>query len=128
MERAGRLAKVILLIDDPLDLEGAGDRGRLLLGSYVRIDIEGPEIRDVYELPRSIVHENDTIWVMNAENELVIRSLEVLVGRVDSVLARVSLGPGESIITSPLGVALPGMPLERIGTTEDAPTDGGVDS
>ena len=128
VERAGRLAKVILLIDDPLDLEGTGERGRLLLGSYVRIDIEGPEIRDVYELPRSIVHENDTIWVMNAENELAIRPLEVVVGRIDSVLARVSLGPGESIITSPLGVALPGMPLERIGATEDAPTDGGVDS
>ena len=75
-----------------------------------------------------LIHENDTVWVMTAENELAIRTLEVMVGRVESVLARLQLAPGESIITSPLGVALPGMPLERIGGAAGAPTDGGVDS
>lgn len=123
VERSGRLAKVILLIDDPLNLERRPDRDPLLLGSYVRVDIEGPEIRDVVELPRSVLHENDTVWIMDAEDRLAIRPVEVVVGRPDSVLARVELGPTESIVTSPLGVAIEGMPLEglrAVGTGSSA--------
>ncbi len=117
VERSGRLAKVILLIEDPLNLAGDPDRSKLLLGSYVKIDIQGPEITGVVELPRSVIHEDDTIWVMNADDELAIRTVEVVVGRPDTVLARVELSPGESIITSPLGVAISGMPLERLGSS-----------
>ena len=120
VERSGRLAKVILLIDDPLNRDEEPGRTPLLLGSYVRIEIEGPEITDVIELPRSIIHEDDTIWVMTNDDTLAIRKLDVIVGRIDSVLARVELAPGEEIVTSPLGVALPGMPLERLGGDDAA--------
>ena len=120
VERSGRLAKVILLIDDPLNRDEEPGRTPLLLGSYVRIEIEGPEITDVIELPRSIIHEDDTIWVMTNDDTLSIRKLDVIVGRIDSVLARVELAPGEEIVTSPLGVALPGMPLERLGGDDAA--------
>ena len=116
VERSGRLAKVILLINDPLNLARDPESGPLLLGSYVRIEIEGPEIKDVVELPRSVVHEDDTVWVMDARNELSVRTIEVVVGRPDTVLARVDLAPDESIITSPLGVAIKGMPLEKLNS------------
>lgn len=116
VERSGRLAKVILLIEDPLNLERDPGRGRLLLGSYVKIEIQGPEITGVVELPRSVVHEDDTIWVMDTNDELAIRTIEVVVGRPDTVLAKVQLSQGESIITSPLGVAISGMPLEQLGS------------
>ena len=117
VERSGRLAKVILLIEDPLNLARDPDRGRLLLGSYVKIEIQGPEITGVVELPRSVIHEDDTIWVMDTKDELAIRRIEVVVGRPDTVLAKVELSQGESIITSPLGVAISGMPLEQLGSS-----------
>ena len=54
---------------------------------------------------------------MDTKDELAIRRIEVVVGRPDTVLAKVELSQGESIITSPLGVAISGMPLEQLGSS-----------
>ena len=115
VERAGRLAKVILKVKDPLALAPDSTKEKLLLGSYVRAEIDGPIIEGVMEIPRFLVHEKDTIWVITSENTLAIRSIEVVSGRENTVLARVDLQPDEAIVTSPLTVAIPGMPLERFG-------------
>ena len=118
VERSGRLARVIIEILDPLNRGGAPDQGVLLLGSYVRVEIEGPVIEDVIELPRSVLRENDTILVMDDSQLLAVRNYTVVLGRADTVLARIELQPGDRIITSPLGVAISGMPLEEIGSME----------
>ncbi|MHC4792795.1 MAG: efflux RND transporter periplasmic adaptor subunit, partial [Planctomycetota bacterium] len=124
VERAGRLARVRILVEDPLGLEDAGSRDEtldpLLLGSYVRVEITGPPVEGVLELPRAVVRNNESIWVMDAGRRLRFRDLDVIVGRPDTVLARVALEPGDEIVSSPLPVAIPGMPLERLGAPGDA--------
>lgn len=124
VERAGRLARVRILVEDPLGLQrgDAGDEALdpLLLGSYVRVEIEGPRVEDVLELPRAVVRNNQSIWVMDAGNRLRFRDLQVIVGRPDTVLGRVGLEPGDEIVSSPLPVAIPGMPLERLDPAGDA--------
>lgn len=136
VERAGRLARVRVLVDDPLgtgtepDLSGMA-QVPLLLGSYVRVRIEGPALEDVVELPRSVVRPNETLWVMTADGRLDVRPIEILVGRPETVVVRSMLGPDEQIVASPLPVALPDMMLQRIdpldGTGEiaGAPANGG---
>ncbi|MEE2681284.1 MAG: efflux RND transporter periplasmic adaptor subunit [Planctomycetota bacterium] len=114
VERSGRLAKVIIQILDPLNREEVADRGVLLLGSYVRVEIEGPTIAEVVELPRSVLQENDTVWVMDANRRLAIRSYELVLGRNDSILAKVEFENGDELITSPLGIAISGMRLESL--------------
>ncbi len=119
VERSGRLARVRIAVDDPfgLDAETSPDQPTslpLLLGSYVRVEIEGPTVEDVVELPRSVVRENDTVWVKAADDLLRIQPVEIVVGRPRTVLVRSFLGPDEEIVASPLPVAIPGMPLERI--------------
>ncbi len=113
VERAGRLARVRVVVEDPLGLEDGAASVPLLVGSYVRVGIEGPEVDDVVELPRAVVRDNDSVWLMNVDRELEIRPLEIVEGRPDTVLARLELATGEEIVTSPLPVAIPGMPLER---------------
>ena len=114
VERSGRLAKVILTVSDPINREGVTDRGALLLGSYVRVDIAGPEVRGVVEIPRSVLQENDTVWVMDSQNTLAFRQADVVMGRTDTVLARIPFEPGDQIITSPMGMAIEDMLLERL--------------
>ena len=116
VERDGRLAQVILSINDPLAKDSASETDRILLGSYVRVEIMGPEIDGVIEIPRSVIHENDTVRVMDSNNQLAIRTLDILVGRTDSVLANATLQDGDEIIASPLGVPITGMALRRLGT------------
>ena len=101
---------------------------------YVRVEIAGPRVEDVLELPRAVIRNNETIWVMDADGKLRFRDLAVIVGRPKTVLGRVALEPGDEIVSSPLPVAIPGMLLERIdaaggvgGSAETDDPDPGVD-
>ncbi|MEE2894553.1 MAG: efflux RND transporter periplasmic adaptor subunit [Planctomycetota bacterium] len=119
VERAGRLAKVRILVDDPLaSTSEPTDPGTadvpLLLGSYVRVEIGGPRLEQVMELPRAVVRANDTVWIMGDDRRLDIRPVAIRVGRPDTVVVDAMLEPGEEIVSSPLPAAIPGMPLERI--------------
>lgn len=125
VDRAGRLARVRIAVRDPLGLElpleaRAADELPadlpLLLGSYVRVRIDGPTIEDVIELPRGVLRDNATVWVKDRDDLLRIAPVDVVVGRPDTVVVRRFLEAGEEIVTSPLPVAIPGMPLERVGT------------
>ena len=122
VERAGRLARVRVIVDDPLaSIENVepGSPGDvpLLLGSYVRVEIAGPILENVAELPRSVIRAEETIWIMNPDGRLEIRPVEILVSRPDTVVIRSILRPEEEIVASPLAVALEGMDLERIDGT-----------
>ncbi len=124
VERSGRLARVRIAVMDPLglappDADAAMSPDErpdlpLLLGSYVRVEIAGPTLDDVVELPRGVIRDNETIWVRDAESRLRIQPVDILVGRPQTVLVRAFLGPDEEIVASPLPVAIPGMPLERL--------------
>ncbi len=111
----GRMAQVLVAIADPLELEKpAQDRRPLLLGEYVRVEIEGPVLRDVIVLPRNAIREGTRVWVKNAGNQLEVRPVEVVLSRKDTVLISQGLEDGEAIITSQVPAAIPGLPLETL--------------
>ncbi len=118
----GRMARVLVLVPDPLGLKpGAGPGSALLLGEYVRVEILGPTLPQMIVLPRSSLREDERVWVYNARQELEIRQVEVALRRRDSVLIRAGLADGDHIITSTLPAALPGMRLQAV-VAEPAPT------
>ncbi len=111
----GRMAQVLVAIADPLELEKpAQDRRPLLLGEYVRVEIEGPVLRDVIVLPRNAIREGTRVWVKNAGNQLEVRPVEVILSRKDTVLISQGIEDGEAIITSQVPAAIPGLPLETL--------------
>ena len=71
LESKGRMARLLISVPDPLRNEKGGVP--LLLGSYVEVEIEGRLLDDVAVLDRSLVHDGDCVWVMNASDELEIR-------------------------------------------------------
>lgn len=116
VERAGRLARVRILVENPLGLatDASDSVDPLLLGAYVRVEITGPMVDEVIELPRSVIRNDQNVWVMDAKSTLQFRKVNAIVGRPNTVLARVALEPGDEIVTSPLPAAIPGMLLERL--------------
>lgn len=111
----GRMAQVLVAIQDPLELEKP-DNGRrpLLLGEYVRVEIEGPALRDVIVLPRPTIREGSRVWVKNAENQLEVRQVDVVLSRKETVLISRGLRDGEQVITSQLTAAIPGLLLRTV--------------
>ncbi len=111
----GRMAQVLVSITDPLELaKPARVRRPLLLGEYVRVEIQGPELHDVIVLPRDAIREGSRVWVKNAENQLDVRPVEVVLSRKETVLIGQGLRDGEEVITSQVPAAIPGLPLQTV--------------
>ena len=111
----GRMARVLVLVPDPLGLKPSDEhRSSLLLGEYVRVEILGPTLSQAIVLPRSSLREEERVWVYNAQQELEIRQVEVALRRRDSVLIQAGLADGDRVVTSSLPAALPGMRLQAV--------------
>ncbi len=113
LDAAGRLARLIVAVDDPLGLKSGAKP--LLLRSYVRVDILGPEIKDVYRIPRTALHEGNTLWIKNDQDKLEFRKVTILFSETEDIIIDEGLRPGEKIIVSPLPLAIPGMDLRTQG-------------
>ncbi len=130
LDPVGRMARVLVQIEDPLGLEapkesatGEGEetqprRRRLpmLLGSYVHVDIEGRTMADVTELPRRALREGNRVFLFD-EGKLVVKEVDVVWRRKSSVLVRGGISPADRIITSLLPTPVAGMKLR---VNEDA--------
>ena len=117
IDRTGRMARVLVAVRDPLHLkEDASVEGLspLLIGEYVRVRIEGPEIRGAVRISRRALREGSRVWVKDRDSRLAIRRVEVRWGDDDSVLLRNSFEEGDEIITSALAAAVPGLLLESV--------------
>ena len=112
MGQTGRMARVLISIENPLDL-GLDSKGiPLLLGSYVRVEIDAGELKDVLAIERTALREQDRIWIVNSQSELQIRDVNVLWRTDEIVYIENVIRPGESLIISSLRVALPGMKVK----------------
>ena len=113
LEPVGRMARVLVEIDDPLDLKSDANPHTipLMLGAYVRVEIEGKSVEEVFSVPRTSIREGAQVWIMDDEDRLVFRPVEVLHRSKDRVLIRNGLEGGERIITNRIPSPLPGMKL-----------------
>jgi RND family efflux transporter MFP subunit len=117
LEPEGRMARLLVSVPDPLGLaDPAGRTPALLIGSYVRVAIEGAELEDVVPLDRSLVHGGDRVWVMGDDGKLEVRRVAVAFRGRDRLLVSDGLAPGERLVTTGLTAPVDGMLLR----TQDA--------
>lgn len=112
LEEQGRMARLLVAITDPLGLlaENRG-RPRLFVGSYVRLELEGKKLDSVAPLSRSLLRDGDRVWIMNDENRLEIRTVEIAFRHRDRVLVSGGIRPGERLVSSGLAAPVAGLPL-----------------
>ena len=108
MDPAGRMARVLIQVDDPLHSRAALP---LLLNAYVKVKIEGGELSDVFELPRSALREGESVWLLDDQGQLAVKPAEIVWHKKDSVLVRNGLQPGDRIVTTRIATPIPGMKL-----------------
>lgn len=121
MERTGRLARVLIHIEDPLSLKAGGPSTPFLLGSYVQIKIDAGRLKDVLAIDRSALRDGNRIWVVDGKGELQIKDAEVVRQENETVFIKNVIATGESLIVSPLKVALPGMKVKAQPVEPPAP-------
>ncbi len=123
MTEAGRLARVLVRIPHPLKTTGSRDLP-LLIGSFVNVEIQGRELTDVVRIPREALHSVErgatgqirtvnAVWIMDGEDRLSIREVEVDWRTENEVFIHNSLKPGEQLIVSDIPTPVEGMKLTR---------------
>jgi RND family efflux transporter MFP subunit len=112
LEAQGRMAQLLVEVDDPLCRKPENNgKPRLLLGSYVRAEIEGTGIASGISIDRADVHEGNTIWLMDNEDRLTIRTVDIVFRNRHQVIVRDGISDGERLVTSSLASPIAGTPL-----------------
>ncbi len=125
VDAKGRMARVLVAVDDPLGLaaaralvatpEAASPRATLplLLGSFVRVQIDGSPLPETTELPRVALVDDQSVWLV-ADGKLARREVEVAWRNADTVLVR-GLLSGDAVVTTPLASPTEGMAVRIEG-------------
>lgn len=110
LDEEGRMARVLVSVKDPLDQQGKETKGPpLLIGDYVRVEIEGRELKDVFKIPRTALRDNSKIWIERGDGLLHIRQVEVVWRDPQYIFLRDGLKEGERLIVSDLATPVEGM-------------------
>ncbi|MCB0330546.1 MAG: efflux RND transporter periplasmic adaptor subunit [Bdellovibrionales bacterium] len=111
VDSAGRMAKVRVLVDDPLTVSSEHELP-LLVGTYVEVLIQGKEVEGVYAIPQRAVREGGVIWTVSDQNTLQSYKVEIVLSAPKTVYARgANLPSALKVITNALPGALEGMPV-----------------
>ena len=99
----GRMARILVEVADPLGLNASNqDRTPLLIGEYVRVKIIGRKLDNVFQIPRTALKDNSSIWIVGENQTLEIRKVRAVWRDADVVLLQDGLKPGERLIVSDL--------------------------
>jgi RND family efflux transporter MFP subunit len=92
----------------------ANDAVPLPIGLYVQASIAGKRIDDIVALPRSVIRNNNQVLVVDAENKMFFREVEIYRLEENRVLISGGLLPGEYICTSPIQAVVNGMSVQPV--------------
>jgi RND family efflux transporter MFP subunit len=125
LDPQGQMARLIVRIMDPLGLKSTADPTRipLLIGAHVNVEIEGPAIEGVIEIPRRALRENSRIWIMGSDSKLSIRQIEIVWIKGEAVFVRGAVKPGEKIITNRISTPVEGLLVTENGHNGHDETD-----
>ncbi|MBN2725507.1 MAG: efflux RND transporter periplasmic adaptor subunit [Deltaproteobacteria bacterium] len=120
LESESKQVKILIEVLDPLDLKKSVKlRKPLLAQSVVTTLIRGRKLNNVYEIPRTAVHE-DKVWLA-LNGRLEIRKVKSVWRNSDSIFVRNNLRDGEKLILTNLGNAVDKMKIR----TKNPETSGG---
>ena len=98
--------QTIIRVQQPVE---GSDALPLPIGLYVHADIQGRVVEDIISLPRSVIRNNNQVLVVDAENKMYFRDVEIFRLEEQQVLISGGLLPGERICISPIQAVVDGM-------------------
>ena len=121
-----RLSYAVVAIQNPyqraeVEADGAGESNiPLPMGTFVEARIEGRSSAGLIQLPRSALREGDSVYVANADDELEVRSVDVVRATTEVVYVENNIEPGDRVITTGITAPIPGSQL-RVRSSPDEP-------
>ena len=114
-----RMVHVVARVEDPYAISADGSRPPLAVGLFVNAEIAGRSAEQVTLVPRSAMRERSRVLVVDQENRLRYRDVEVLRIDRDDVLIRAGLDAGERVCISQLQTVVEGMEVRPLLETPE---------
>ncbi|AMK76728.1 MULTISPECIES: efflux RND transporter periplasmic adaptor subunit [Methylomonas] len=90
------------------------DSQPLLSGLFVQAEIEGVRRDGLFILPRTALSSLQQAKLVNAEQRLEIRQLEVLRQEAERIVIKAGLNPGDRVVVSEMPVPVAGMQVNAV--------------
>ncbi len=120
IDRRTRQLTVVARVDDPYAPSNPAGRPPLLVGMFVQARIQGRVFSGVITLPRAALSFGDHVWIVDAEQRLRRRDVQVLREQADRIVVSSGLAAGDLVCITSLETPTDGMPVRLV----DAPTNG----
>ncbi|UCG79030.1 MAG: efflux RND transporter periplasmic adaptor subunit [Nitrospirota bacterium] len=112
IDSKSRMTEIIVRVDDPYGLKNKDKYYSVLsIGMFVDVLIDGITIRDVFVIPRNVLHDGSTIWIAGPDNRLEIRYIEPLLVKDEAVIVKIGLNEGDRLIRTNISGAADGMKI-----------------
>ena len=90
------------------------DKPNLPIGLFVEAQIDGIILKDIFSIPVNAISENNEVYIVNNDSELVSRKLSILKKYSDFVIVKDGLKAGERIVISKLSTASNGIKVNPV--------------
>ncbi|MEZ5490944.1 MAG: efflux RND transporter periplasmic adaptor subunit [Gammaproteobacteria bacterium] len=106
----------IIRVNQPSRSTTSGETSSIPLpiGLYVQAEISGREVDNVITLPRNVIRNNSQVLVIDGENKMYFREVEILRLEENNVLISAGISPGELICISPIQAVYDGMVVQPV--------------
>ncbi len=104
-----RMVHVVAEVQNPYGRGADPTRPPLAAGMFVEAEIDGRMVENVAVLPRAALRGTDQVLIVDDENRLRFRTIDVLRTTIDEVIVQGGLASGERVNLSPLEAVSDGM-------------------
>ena len=104
LDERTRMLNVVVRVEKPY-----AKKPPLVVGLFVTMDIEGRILPKAAIIPRSALHQDDTVWVVDEDDRLHFRKVDVALFQGDEAIVQDGLEDGERLIITPLRAVTDGM-------------------
>jgi len=115
LDERTRMINVVVRVEKPYS-----KRPPLAVGLFVTTDIEGRTLPNAAVIPRSALHQDDIVWVVNNDNRLHLREVDVARVQGDEAIVQAGLEDGERVVITPLKAVTDGMAVRTAPEREEA--------
>lgn len=109
-----RVWYAVVRVDDPYGLQHPEQQTPLAVGLFVEAEIEGRTVDNVFQLPRSALRNEDNVLIIDADNRLRRRKVDVLRTDFKSALISSGLQAGDRVCVSPVEAFVDGLLVEIV--------------
>ena len=119
VDQQTRLIYAIAEVEDPYGF-GSDHGAPMAVGMFVHAEIASVNSQSAMVLPRLALRNADKVYVINDQNRLEIRTVEIISTSEETVLVSTGVEVGDKVVTSSIPAAVDGMEVRAISREQQS--------